>query len=136
MMEARLIVMALVCLCIAQVAFAVEPPSQFKSIKDQLRFEKLIKETRCVVCQNQSLFESSSALASDMRMQISTMINAGISNHQIRNYLRNRYGDAILFLPPWRVGTLALWLGPIFMLLIAAFSFKRLVMRTKDLAVA
>ena len=131
MMEARLIFMALVCLCIAQLAFADQPNYEFKTNKQQRHFTQLIKETRCVICQNQSLFESSSAIASDMRQQIHTMLMSGMSKRQIRNALRARYGDSILFMPPWRASTMALWFGPCVMLGLGLWAFKSLLRRRK-----
>lgn len=128
MMEARLIFMALVCLCIAQLAFA-EPNYAFKNTGDQRRFETLIKETRCVICQNQTLFDSSSAIAGDMRNQIHAMISSGLSNREIRNYLRARYGDSILFMPPWRASTMILWLGPSVMLGFGLAAYRRFMRR-------
>lgn len=124
MMEARLIFMALVCLCIAQLAFADPINLPFKSTKDEVRYEKLIKETRCVVCQNLSLFDSNSALANDMRQQIHAMVTSGTPNPQIRSYLRSRYGDSIMFMPPWRASTAILWFGPLFMLGAGFIAYK------------
>lgn len=109
-MEARLICMALVCLCIAQVAFANDI---------EQRYIKFLKQVRCSVCQNQSLFESNSAAAATMREKIYAMFKSNMSEAQISAQLRSQYGDAILFMPPVRTDTLALWIGPLTMLAIA-----------------
>ena len=115
-MELRLIIMALICLCIAQLAFAVEDNYPFTSIPEQQRFIKLIKELRCTECQNQTLFDSNASLAQDMRAQIYAMVKAGDTDSNIRDFLSYRYGDYILFNPPWRAGTLLLWLSPLLLL--------------------
>lgn len=132
MMEARLIFMAIVCLCIAQLAFATETNFTFKSSRDQQRYTQILKETRCLVCQNLSLYDSNSALANDMRVQIYTLISSGASNSTIHDYLRERYGDSIMFMPPWRASTAFLWLGP-FLLLGAGFAGFRWYTRNNRL---
>lgn len=126
-MEVRLIIMALICLGIAQLAFAVEDSYPFSSSEKQARFINLTKELRCTACQNQSLFDSSASLAIDIRAQIYKMLNANESDTRIRNYLVDRYGDFVLFTPPWRVQTAALWFGPLFMLAIALFLAFRFI---------
>jgi len=125
MMELRLIIMALICLFIAQIAFAVEDSYPFASADKQQRFVNLTKELRCTACQNQTLFDSTAGLAVDLRAQIYSMLKNGESDNKIRNYLSDRYGDFIRFNPPLRIQTLVLWLGPLVMLLVAALSFFR-----------
>lgn len=115
-MEWRLIFMALICLCIAQVAFA-------DNTQRMMRFSK---EIRCVSCQNQTLFDSNAPIATTMRDQIYNMFNDGMSEQQIRDHLSYKYGDYILFNPPWKLGTLLLWLGPFIMLGIAMLSLWRI----------
>lgn len=132
-MEIRLIFMAIVCLYIAQHAFAMEQDHSFSSLHAQGRYERLIKEIRCAVCQNQSLFDSNSTVAGDMRKQVYAMVNSGLSDHAIRQHFRSVYGDAILFMPPWRPSTLFLWCGPVFMLVIAAVIFKCFVAHGKKI---
>lgn len=123
--------MALICLCIAQLAFAVEQDYQFRSLQVQHRYEKLIKEIRCAVCQNQSLFDSSSTVAKNMRKQVYLMLNSGMSDRDVREYFCNLYGDAILFMPPWGIGTFLLWAGPFFMLVFAFIVFRSFVLPNK-----
>jgi cytochrome c-type biogenesis protein CcmH len=126
-MELRLIIMALICLCIAQLAFAAEDTYPFDTKVKEQRFVRLIKELRCAECQNQTLFDSNSGLAQDMRAQIYSMINSGYADVNIRSYLSSRYGEYIFFKPPWQLGTYLLWLGPILMLVVGlAMSIKLL----------
>lgn len=115
-MEFRLIIMALICLCIAQLAFAAEDSYPFASAQLQQRFVKLTKELRCAKCQNQSLYESNASLAVDMRNKIYNMLNSGLSDAAVREFMSHRYGDYVLFNPPMRPNTWMLWVGPLMML--------------------
>lgn len=133
MMEARLIFMAIVCLCIAQLAFAQEP-YPFKSQQAEQRYVRLVKGIRCSVCQNQSLFESNAAIAVQMRSDVHDMLDRGMSDRAIRLQLRKQYGDKIFFMPPIRTSTIILWLGPIIMLLIGYVAFKNYTLRKHTMA--
>lgn len=125
-MELRLIIMALVCLCIAQLAFATENNYAFSSVQEEQRFIKLTKEIRCSSCQNQNLFDSNASVAFDMRAVIYNMLQEGASDNNVVEYLSARYGDYILFKPRFNLGTLALWLGPLAMLGVAGAFILRL----------
>lgn len=125
-MELRLIIMAIVCLSIAQVVFAGPEKYHFANDQDQRRFYKLSKEFRCTTCQNQSISESNSLHAIDIRAQIYQKICSGDSDQTIRDFLAYRYGEHILYNPSWRAGTWVLWLGPILMLIAAAWFSVRL----------
>lgn len=125
MMEVRLIVMALICLFIAQVAFAAEHTYPFASSQIEQRFIKLTKELRCAACQNQSLFESNASVAKDMREQIYQMLQDEQSDQSIREFMTSRYGEIIWFNPPKQIKTLVLWAGPFIMLGIASIYFMR-----------
>ena len=82
------------------------------------RAMKLAAELRCLVCQNQSLADSNADLAIDLKNQVRSQIREGRSDAQIREYMVVRYGDFVLYSPPWKPTTALLWAGP-FMLLIA-----------------
>lgn len=84
------------------------------------RSQALAQELRCVVCQNQSLADSNAELAVDLRRQIRQQIEAGRSDQEVVAWMRERYGDFILYRPPWRMQTILLWLGPLLLLLAAA----------------
>jgi cytochrome c-type biogenesis protein CcmH len=75
-------------------------------------YRALIAELRCLVCQNQSLAESDAPLAADLRQQVREMLRAGDDRTQIIEYMVARYGDFVLYRPPLRWTTLALWAGP------------------------
>ena len=82
------------------------------------RLQNLSGELRCLVCQNQSLADSDAELAIDLRREIRRMIEAGKSDVEIRDFLAARYGDFILYEPPFKPLTLALWLGPLLFLVL------------------
>ncbi len=98
--------------------FAAEDFYQFVSPKEQGRFITLTSELRCLVCQNQNLAESNAPLATDLRRQVYQHIQQGQSDQQIIAYLVERYGNFILYRPPFNAATLGLWLGPFLFLLI------------------
>lgn len=83
----------------------------------EARARELMKEVRCVVCQAQSIDESDAGIAVDLRRLIREDLAAGKSEDEIRQFLVDRYGDFILFKPPFKAETLILWLGPFAMLL-------------------
>ncbi len=80
------------------------------------RLIDISSELRCLVCQNESLAGSRADLAMDLRREIRTMIARGDSDESIKGYLVSRYGDFILYRPPWKATTLLLWLGPLLLL--------------------
>ena len=78
----------------------------------EARLKALAEELRCLVCQNQTIADSSAPLAVDLRNQIRGQIGQGRSDSQIRDYMVERYGDFVLYKPPFQATTLVLWLGP------------------------
>jgi cytochrome c-type biogenesis protein CcmH len=88
----------------------------FINIMQQQRFQNLISELRCLVCQNQSLAESNAPLAQDLKNIVYEQIQAGFTDQQIKDYLVARYGDYILFKPRLNQATFILWLGPLLFL--------------------
>lgn len=93
--------------------------AQAWSEADEARWHALNKELRCLVCQNQSIADSHAELAQDLRGQVREMMEAGRSDAEIRAYMTDRYGDFVLYRPPFKPLTLMLWLGPLLMLLLA-----------------
>ena len=83
------------------------------------RILRLSEKLRCLVCQNQSLADSNSELAGDLRREVREQVIAGRSDEQIADYLVLRYGDFVLYEPPFKATTALLWIGP-FVLLAAA----------------
>lgn len=104
-----------------QTSFA-EDVYQFHSSEEQMRFETLVTNLRCLVCQNQNLAESNASLAVDLRNQVYLKVKKGQSDKEIIHYLVSRYGNFILYRPPMKPDTLGLWFGP-FLLLIMGIGY-------------
>lgn len=100
---------------------AAEDVYRFNTPAEQERFATLTSELRCLVCQNQTLAESNASLAADLRQQVYAHIRQGQSDREIVNYLVARYGDFILYKPPFNPMTYGLWLAPILFLLMGIF---------------
>lgn len=78
----------------------------------EARMMKLASELRCLVCQNQTIADSHAALAIDLRQQVREMLSSGQSDQQITQYMTARYGDFVLYRPPFNAATVLLWIGP------------------------
>ena len=105
----RILLIAL--LLVAQTAFAIDP-LPFKDRAEEIRFQHLTKELRCLVCQNQDLADSEADLAKDLRRQVFELMQNGKSDAQIKQYLAERYNDFVLYDPPLKPGTWLLWFAP------------------------
>lgn len=105
------------------------------SIENDLFYEKmrdLSSELRCMVCQNQSLLDSDSELAKDLKLLIYEKFKNGESKKNIKIFLVERYGEFILFKPTLNTSNLFLWLAPIIsLLLIGLLGFKKIVFKSK-----
>lgn len=127
MTRARRFILLLLCLLAlgAVVNVAEAPRAIAQDIKPDVplsdpalesRARKLMKDVRCVVCQAQSIDESDAGIASDMRRLIRSEIAGGKTDEEIRRYLADRYGDFVLFKPPFKPATALLWAGPFLLL--------------------
>ena len=91
------------------------------------KMRQLASELRCVVCQNQSLLESDSQIAKDLKDLILDMYLSGKSESDIKSFLVSRYGEFILFKPSFNINNILLWLAPlIFFLLISLLAIRKL----------
>lgn len=91
---------------------------EFDKAENQERFRSLSNELRCPMCQNTSLSGSSGGVAEDLRREIFFMIKDGQSDREIKDFMFERYGDFIFYKPRLTAGTIFLWTGPAFFLLI------------------
>ncbi len=105
---------------------------QFKTPELELRYQNLTEELRCLVCQNQNIADSHAELAQDLRRKVYEKLNAGESNDQIIDYMTERYGDFVLYRPPFNLKTLILWIAPILTILVGCIGFWSLLKRRKD----
>jgi len=115
---------------VTHVVMAVEI-LEFSDPEQQERFTRLTEELRCLVCQNENLADSNADLAKDLKKEIYGMIQNGDSNKEIIDYLVARYGDFILFRPPFKATTYLLWLAPAIFLLIGFFFARSLLRQQK-----
>ena len=97
-------------------AFAAPAPDSFSDPATEARARSLQRQLRCLVCQGESIDESGSPLAADLRHLVRGQIAAGRSDRQIEDYLVARYGDFILMKPPVQPDTWLLWLAPFLVL--------------------
>jgi cytochrome c-type biogenesis protein CcmH len=106
--------LALALLLVATSAFAQSDPAL------DARLKKLEEELRCLVCQNQSLADSSAPLAEDLRREVRALAVSGKNDEQIKEFLVARYGDFVLYDPPVKRITWLLWFGPFVLLAVGA----------------
>jgi cytochrome c-type biogenesis protein CcmH len=90
----------------------------FTDPKQQADYASLTAELRCLVCQNQTIGDSNAELAADLRRQVYEMLQQGKSKDDVLQFMTDRYGDFVLYKPPFKATTSLLWLGPAAFLLI------------------
>jgi len=95
------------------------------------RVTTLAQDLRCLVCQNQTIADSNAPLAIDLKNQIREKIGQGMSNDQIVDYMVQRYGDFVLYRPPVKATTIALWFGPAAILLLGLVVLFRYLARRR-----
>ena len=100
---------------ISKNSISIEPEEILKNKQHELRARNIFKNIRCLVCQNQSIDDSSAPLAKDLRHIIRNQIQSGNSDDEIYKFLTDRYGDFILLKPPLKTYTFFLWVFPILM---------------------
>lgn len=111
------LLLALVLLGLSAVTLAIDP-MPFRDDAERARFQSLMRELRCLQCQNESLAESNADMAKDMRRLAFEMMREGKSDAEIVAFFVARYGDFVRFRPAVEGKTLLLWFGPV---LIAGF---------------
>jgi len=107
------------------VCNSVEPEEILENVKQENRARNISKNIRCMVCQNQSIDDSSAPLAKDLRILIRNKIKEGDKDEDIYKFLTDRYGDFILLKPPLKLKTLFLWFLPVILFLIGIFIIFR-----------
>jgi len=84
--------------------------------EQEVLYQAIVQEVRCLVCQNQSIAESNAELAKDLRIEISSQIKDGKTEQEIKDFLLNRYGDFVLYQPSFNKKTFFLWFSPLILL--------------------
>ncbi len=116
-----IIAIALFMFCIT--AYAADVLLQFDSPEQKDRYHALIDELRCMVCQNQNIADSNAPLAQDLRERTYAMIKKGDSDDQIIKFMTDRFGDFVLYRPPFNISTALLWLAPVLILSIVFITY-------------
>ena len=115
----------IIAICLMQFfsenSYGVDPEEILQDQKQELRARNISKNIRCMICQNQSIDESSASLAKDLRILIRNKIKEGNSNEEIYKFLTDRYGDFILLKPPFNLNTLGLWFFPFIFLVVGIY---------------
>jgi len=113
----------------AATAGGIDSEAAFSDAHLQSRYEGLINELRCLVCQNQTIADSNAGLASDLRREVRELLTSGKGDDEIRHFLTQRYGDFVLYDPPLTARTYLLWAAPALLLLISVGVVARVVVR-------
>ena len=98
------------------------------------RVLELSHELRCLVCQNQTIADSNADLAVDLKNQVRKQLSEGRTKEEILKYMTDRYGDFVLYKPPFNAATIMLWVGPFLLMLFGLFFLVRQIkQRRQDL---
>ena len=119
-------------LVLASSAFAASPVDlyEFETAADEARYQSLIAELRCPKCLNTNLAGSDAPIAEDLRRTVHRLITEeDMSDAEILAYLQARYGDFVLYDPPFRPDTWVLWLAPVVFLLVGGIVVWRVLRR-------
>ena len=106
---------------ISKNSYSVEPEEFLQNPKQEMRARNISKNIRCLVCQNQSIDDSSAPLAKDLRALIRIKVQENDSDEEIYKFLTDRYGDFILLKPPFKISTFLLWSLPFVFVIIGIF---------------
>jgi len=117
----------LACSLLAGAAWAIDPEPALEDPALDAEYQSLIREVRCLVCQNQAIADSSAPLAADLRREIRRMFEEGSSRSEIEDFLIARYGDFVLYRPQLKPANWALWGTPLVLLLIGGAVFVRVL---------
>lgn len=94
--------------------------------EQEVLYQAIVQEVRCLVCQNQSIAESNAELAKDLRIEISSQIKEGKTEQEIKDFLLNRYGDFVLYQPSFNKKTFFLWLSPLILLFLIYSWYRKI----------
>jgi len=113
------------------ILFLVTSFSELKSdeVNDVLK-NKILKNIRCLICQGQSVYDSESDFASSIKLIVDKKINEGLKEKQIYQFLREKYGDWVIFDPQLNKNTYVLWLLPLLLFLVGSVIMRKKLMFT------
>jgi cytochrome c-type biogenesis protein CcmH len=114
-------------LLLPTLAFSAIESREFDNPQYEARYFDLIAKLRCLVCQNQNLADSNADLARDLRDRTYNMLHDGKSDKEITDFMVERYGQFVLYEPPFNMHTLLLWLAPVLLSAVGVAVFFNLV---------
>jgi cytochrome c-type biogenesis protein CcmH len=123
----RILLVLMLC---ATTANAVEPDEILSDPALESRARAISADLRCVVCQNEPIDTSNAGVARDLRLLVRERLVAGDTDKQVFDYVVARYGDYVLFKPPWKPTTYALWLTPIALAILGMLSVLLILRRS------
>lgn len=117
----------------AATVWAIDPTESLPDPEQQALYEEITAEVRCLVCQNQTIADSTAPLAADLRREIRRMIVAGDDETEIKDFLVDRYGGYVLYKPRFEAWNWVIWLAPVALLVaglagVAKFARNRAAM--------
>ena len=121
----------LVLAAVVTMGSAADPAETLRDPAQEARARHIFREIRCLVCQNESIDDSAATLAHDLRVVVRGQIVEGRSDAEIRRFLVDRYGEFVLFRPPFSIGNALLWLAPATLALLGA-GLWLMVLRRRD----
>ncbi len=116
-------------LCIGSSALARIDTYEFSDPEQEALFLDLTRELRCLVCQNQNIADSNAELAQDLRRKTYEMVSKGQNKDEIVEFMVTRYGDFVMYSPPFNATTLMLWVGPVLIFVFAVAMLVRIIRR-------
>ncbi|MGJ0492097.1 MULTISPECIES: cytochrome c-type biogenesis protein [Methylobacter] len=130
------ILMLVLLLTLSGFAGARVEYKEFSNAEQQQAYDDLISELRCLVCQNQTIADSNADLAKDLRRQVYEMLQQGKTKQDVADFMTQRYGDFVLYNPPFKAKTGLLWIGPAVFLIIGLITVFVFVRRNRTPATA
>lgn len=112
------VLIVLFALFSASLSWSVSDVWEFETESQRERYQRFAEELRCPNCQGQNIAGSDSQVAGDLRAELYRLVMEGKSDEEIIDFMRQRYGDYILYRPQFQSNTYALWIGPLVILLI------------------
>ena len=127
-------ILSVLLACVMGAAWANDAAPAADNPALEARMVTIASELRCLVCQNQTIADSHAELAVDLRRQVREMLQAGKTDQEITDYMTARYGDFVLYRPPFKAITALLWLGPAAMVVIGLGSLFIVLRRRSRMA--
>jgi cytochrome c-type biogenesis protein CcmH len=134
-MKTLLVALGLLLLSAAIPVMGIDVDAPLSDPGQRALYERLTEEVRCLVCQNQSLADSTAPLAEDLRREIKGQVESGRSEAEIKSFLTQRYGDFVLYRPRFAGASMILWLAPFLLVAVGGIALWRILRRRMSLPV-